>query len=167
MLGAARAANGSDASPHRGNKGLKRSPWACLAVGEVTANDEQKDQGRLGPGAAAYQPWTSLFLAFCLECLCPVNSPLKTGLGGVPFVAQQLMNPTRIHEDASLGGLRTPCCRELWCRSQMHLRSHVAVASASSCNSNWTPSLGTSICCRCGPAKQKQTSQGLGLESPI
>ena len=29
---------------------------------------------------------------------------------------------------ASLSGLRTQCCRELWCRLQMQLRLHVAVA---------------------------------------
>ena len=51
---------------------------------------------------------------------------------GVPFVAQRLMNPTRIHEDevqslALPSGLRIPHCRELWCRSQMRLKSRVAV----------------------------------------
>ena len=49
---------------------------------------------------------------------------------------------------ASLSGLRIRCCRELWCRSQAWLRSciAVAVAWAGSNNSDWTPSLGTSIC---------------------
>ena len=41
---------------------------------------------------------------------------------GVPIVAQQLMNPTRIHEDAGrslalLSGLRILHCHELWRRS--------------------------------------------------
>ena len=63
---------------------------------------------------------------------------------GVPAVAQQLTNPTSIHEDVGLipslahlvrgapeihthnmGILR---CRELWCRSQMQLGSCTAVA---------------------------------------
>ena len=40
---------------------------------------------------------------------------------GVLFVAQQLMNPSRIQEDAVrslawLSGLRIGCCCELWCR---------------------------------------------------
>ena len=39
----------------------------------------------------------------------------------------------------------------------MRLGSFIAVAlvSASSCSSNSTPSLGTSICHRCGPKKKK------------
>ena len=32
----------------------------------------------------------------------------------------------------------------------------VAVAQGSSCSSDSTPSLGTSICCRCGPKKTKE-----------
>ena len=44
----------------------------------------------------------------------------------VPVVAQQLMNPTSIREDL-LSGLRIWHCHELWCSSQMWLRSGVAV----------------------------------------
>ena len=51
---------------------------------------------------------------------------------GVPFMAQWLMNPIRIHEgcrfDAWLSGLRIPCCRELWCRLKTWLVSCIAVA---------------------------------------
>ena len=52
----------------------------------------------------------------------------KKNTRGVPVLAQWLMNPTRNHEvvvrsPASLSGLRIPHCRELWCRSQMWLRS--------------------------------------------
>ena len=44
-------------------------------------------------------------------------------------------------------------CRELWCRSQRHLRSGVAmiVGQASSCSSDSTPCLGPSLCHGCGP----------------
>ena len=49
---------------------------------------------------------------------------------------------------APLSGLRIWCCRELWDRSRLQLRScvtvavAVAVAVASSCSSDSTPSLG-------------------------
>ena len=43
---------------------------------------------------------------------------------GVPFVAQ------RVQSLALLSGLGIRCCCELWCRSQMHLGSGVAVAAA-------------------------------------
>ena len=49
-----------------------------------------------------------------------------------------------------LSGLRIQLCHKLWCRLQMWLRSHVAVAVAQACSgsSNLTPSPGTSICRR-------------------
>ena len=55
-------------------------------------------------------------------------------------------------------GLRIQRCHELWCGLQMRLGSCMAVAVAVA-ESNSTPSLGTSICRRCGPKKQiKQTT---------
>ena len=57
---------------------------------------------------------------------------------------------------ASLSGLRIWHWRELRCRLQMQLGSGVAVAVAGSYSSNWTPSLGTSICCGHGPKKDKK-----------
>ena len=75
------------------------------------------------------------------------------------------MNPTSIHEDAGsipgLSGLRIQCCPELPCRSQLQLGSGiaVAVAYASSCSTYSAPSLGTSICCGCGPKKDKTNKQ--------
>ena len=54
---------------------------------------------------------------------------LRFHIQGVPFMAQQLTSPTRIHEDtASIPGLGIQCCPELGCRSQTGLRSGVAVA---------------------------------------
>ena len=64
---------------------------------------------------------------------------------------------------ASLSGLRIHCCRELWCRSQLWLRScvFVAVAQAGGCKSNQTPNLGTSICSGCSPKKTKRKKKGV------
>ena len=62
---------------------------------------------------------------------------------------------------ASLSGLRSRRCRELWCRSQTWLGSSIAVAvvQACCCSSDLTPSLGTSICRRCGPKKKKKKEE--------
>ena len=56
----------------------------------------------------------------------------STHTHGVPIVTQQLQTQlvvTRmlVQSRASLSGLRIWCCRELWCRSQTWLGSHVAV----------------------------------------
>ena len=61
---------------------------------------------------------------------------------------------------ASLSGLRSRRCRELWCRSQTWLRSHIAVpvAYAGSYSSNLTPSLATSICHEYNPKKTRKKS---------
>ena len=58
---------------------------------------------------------------------------------------------------ALVSGLRIQRCCELWCSLDMQLGFGVAVAVVytSSCSSDWTPSLGTSICFRCGPKKRK------------
>ena len=49
---------------------------------------------------------------------------------------------------ALLSGLRIRCCHKLWCRSKTQLVSCIAVSvvQASSCSSDSTPSLGTSMC---------------------
>ena len=69
-------------------------------------------------------------------------------------------NLTSIHADTgsipglALSGLRIQHCRELWCRSQVRLGSHVAVAGGYSSNS--TPGPETSICHRYSPLKKKK-----------
>ena len=70
-------------------------------------------------------------------------------------------NPTSIHEYmGSVPGLSHwvgDPGSELWCRWQTSLGYHVVVTVmwAGSCSSDSTPSLGTSICFRCIPKKQK------------
>ena len=58
-------------------------------------------------------------------------------------------------------GLRIWRCHELQCRSQTRLRSDVAVAVvyASSCSSDLTPSLVTSVYRGCGPKKTKKKKE--------
>ena len=58
---------------------------------------------------------------------------------------------------ASLSGLKDPELLRAMVKVTDALRSciSVAVVSADSCSSDWTPSLGTSIWCRRGPKKQK------------
>ena len=64
---------------------------------------------------------------------------------------------TKFWSLASLSGLRIWHSHELWCRLQTQLGSCIAVAGhSSSYSSNSTPSLGTSICCRCSPKKKKK-----------
>ena len=52
----------------------------------------------------------------------------------------------RVQSLASLSGFRIRRCRDLWCRSQIRLGSRIAVAVASSCGSDSTGSLWTSVC---------------------
>ena len=85
---------------------------------------------------------------------------------GSCHVVQQVKNPTGTHEDTGVNpgfarlvsGLRIRNYHKLWCRSQMPLGFHIAVAvmQARSFSSNMTPSPRTSICFRCSPKKQKK-----------
>ena len=76
------------------------------------------------------------------------------------------MNPTRNHKVAGSipglsRGLRILQCRELWRRLQMWLGSGIAAAAAQAggYSSDWTPSLGTSICLGHGPPKDKEKNK--------
>ena len=66
---------------------------------------------------------------------------------------------TQVQSLALLSGLRIQRCHELWCRSQMWLRSDISVAVAGSNSSNLTPRLGISICHRCSLKKAKKKRQ--------
>ena len=91
------------------------------------------------------------------------KKPKKPKKVGVPIVAQRKqvhLGTMRfwVRSPALLSGLSIWRCHELWCRSQTQLRCciAVAVAQAGSCNSDSTPSLGTSICHGCSPKRQKK-----------
>ena len=61
---------------------------------------------------------------------------------------------TQVQFLALIGGLRIWHCCDMQCRSQTRFRCMVvAVAEASSCSSNQTPSLGTPTCWKCSPKK--------------
>ena len=80
----------------------------------------------------------------------------------IPLVSMR----TRVQSPALLSGLRIQHCRELWCRSQMQLGSGTAVAVvlASSCSSDLTPRLGTSIFHECSPKKAgREKKRGRGV----
>ena len=72
-------------------------------------------------------------------------------LWGVPAVASGVMNPSSIHEDASLILGPTPWVKDpalLW-----------AVVQAGSCSSDWSPSQGTAKCHRCDQKKKKKKKE--------
>ena len=82
----------------------------------------------------------------------------QTQLGSMRMWVQSL---------ASISGLRIQRCRELWHRSQTRLGSRMAVAVvwAGGYSSYLTPSLGTSIYCRCSPKKKKKI-ENISAEKP-
>ena len=87
----------------------------------------------------------------CLEIQC--LGVLCGSTGWEPDIASIR---TQVQSLASLSRLRIWYCCELWCRSQMHLRSYVAVTvvQAGSYSFDLTPTPGTSVCCWCGPKKR-------------
>ena len=78
-------------------------------------------------------------------------------------MAQRVKNLTSIHKDLVLIPGLTQCVKNLAlpqaaAQSQIWPGSGIAeaVVQASRCSSDSTPSLGTSMCHRCGPKKKKE-----------
>ena len=84
---------------------------------------------------------------------------------GVPVVAQQQQTGLvsmrmQVQSLSSLSGLRIQPLHELWwLQTWLGSQVAVAVAQASSCSSDLTPSLGIYTCCRCGPKKTGQKTK--------
>ena len=112
--------------------------------------------------------WTPAYRHQCVEVLRPTTCK-KLDLG-FPIVAQwkQIRLGTMklwVRSLASFSGLRILHCRELWCRLQTwlawiwHCCGSWVGRQQQSNNSNSTPSLGTSICCRCDSKKTKDKNK--------
>ena len=106
------------------------------------------------------------------ENLLQAGLPLKQWLSGVPVVVWCVKNTAKTCKDAglilaSLSGLRIWGCHKLRCRSQMWLRSGVAVAvvQACRCSSNLTPSLRISIRCTCSLKKKNGSKKFLNQKA--
>ena len=114
----------------------------------------------------SHSPWVSyvlshfhMFLHMLLSfSACQTPTHPSRPYPGVPILAQQKqpwLISMRIRDQslALISGLRIWHCCEQWCRSQMRLRSRVAVAvaQAGSRSSDSTPSL----CHACSPPKSK------------
>ena len=113
----------------------------------VEQRTAQLNNGARIPREPKVQPWgcqSPCAGGEALDELHPLlNTPAQTARTGTPVVDWRLTNPTGSQEDsgsvlASFSGLRIWRCQKLGCRSQMRLRSCVAVAvvEAGSCSSD-------------------------------
>ena len=109
---------------------ISSTPWAHLFNTFMNTNSLQRESASWDDGA--FKSWDTGFPSWL-----SANEPIRIWVQSL----------------ASLNGLRIRRCHELFCRSQILLGSNVAVAvvKASSCSSDSTSSLGTSISCTCGP----------------
>ena len=99
-----------------------------------------------------------IFDTYLMRTPKPLQEKETTGSSPCDSVETNLSISMRmqVRSLALLSQLTIQCCSELWYRLQMQPGSGVAVAQASSCISNSTPSPETSMCCRCSPEKKKK-----------
>ena len=98
---------------------------------------------------------------------CWLKTTLKKKIQGVPLVAQWAKNPTSVHKDADLisssaqrvKGSSTAVSCDVGCRHGLDLALLWLWYRLTATAPIWTPSLGTSTCCRCGPKKTKRKKQ--------
>ena len=86
--------------------------------------------------------------------------------GRVPIVVQWVKNQASIHEDGGLiPDLAQGVKDQALLQAAIWLRSGIAVAVvwAGSCSSNLPPSLGTFVCCGCGPKERNKEKEKGGL----
>ena len=74
------------------------------------------------------------------------------------WVKDLILSPWGFRFNPRFSGLKIQHYHKLQCRLQMQLGSHVAVAvvEPGSGNSNSTPSLGVSLCCRWSPKEKNK-----------
>ena len=103
----------------------------------------------------------------CKELLNLSTPLIKLPLARNSHCGRVETNPTENHRwqvqslasGASLGGLGTQHCCELWCRLQTRLPRCCGCGIGQVLQLQLDPSLGTSIGCRYGPKKQKTNKQ--------
>ena len=128
------------AGARRGEEGRASAPGLSRSVGEVHPNQ--------------------VMCRFFLGCTCRQGWNLRHNSDHTRSSTTRLPGNSCSFFEVKVqilgSGIRR--CRELGCRSQTRLRFcvAVAVAQAGSCSSDWTFSLGTSICHGCGPKKTKE-----------
>ena len=127
-------------------------PPCCLRILSLSALSFHHQQS-FPPPMGHNQPESSLKFSLLGQDLYLQGVPIVVQWKRIWLVSRRM----RVWSLISLGGLEIQHCCELWRRSHKRLLSciAVAVAVASSCSSNLTPGLGTSICLQCGTKKQK------------
>ena len=74
---------------------------------------------------------------------------------------------TRVQSLDLLTGLGVQHCCKLWCGSQTRLNPELLWLCLAAVALIRTPSLGTSICCGCGPKKQRKKERKKELEDSV